>query len=361
MTTRAPSNRLSGIQMGRGAAALLVVLYHTGRSMALPQYAGAIPFHGMFNFGHAGVDFFFVLSGFVIHYVHHGDIGAPAALWRYLRRRLTRIYPIYWVVTALVVLLAVLRPGGAALPEPWHLLTSVLLLPEQVEPVLGVAWTLVHEMMFYALFALAIISRRLGAVLLAVWVALILAGGVAAATAPASAFSTLLAGNASLRVLTAPINLEFLLGIAVAHVTLRYRLPRPLLLTVLATLAFAAAGLAEDAGLLTMAGQMSDLLFGVSSVVIVAGLAAAERQGKLRISPAAVFLGDASYSLYLIHTVVIGLTVRVMATLGIVRLLPLGVVFALAALTALVSGIVLHVLIERRLLRWLAPARRAGR
>src|SRR5580692_2096905 len=101
--------RLLGIQLARGAAAVLVVLYHAGRGLALPQYLGHVPLGGLFNFGHAGIDFFFVLSGFIIFTVHHGDIGRPSALPRYVWRRLARIYPIYWVVTAIVIALALFK------------------------------------------------------------------------------------------------------------------------------------------------------------------------------------------------------------------------------------------------------------
>ena len=54
--------RLLGIQFARGLAALLVVIYHGSRMVALPQYAGHKGFGGFFEFGYAGVDFFFVLS-----------------------------------------------------------------------------------------------------------------------------------------------------------------------------------------------------------------------------------------------------------------------------------------------------------
>ena len=56
-----------------------------------------------FQFGHAGVDLFFVISGFVILFVHWEDIGRPQRISRYAGRRLTRILPIYWVALALTI------------------------------------------------------------------------------------------------------------------------------------------------------------------------------------------------------------------------------------------------------------------
>lgn len=257
-----------------------------------------------------------------------------------------RIYPIYWVVTALVLLLAVLRPGGAALPDARYLLASLLLLPQAQEPVLGVAWTLVHEMMFYMLFALAIVSRRLGMGVLALWLLLILAGGLTSS------------GVAVLRVLTAPLNLEFMMGIAVAQIALRDALPRPRLIAGGGALCFVAAGLAENAGLMAVAGPVGEALFSLASAGIVAGLATAERRGMLHVGRVGALLGDASYSLYLIHSVVIGLAARSLAALGLVRAIPPYGVFTLVAAAAVLVGLGLHLLVERPLLRWLGRTAR---
>ena len=103
--------KLLGIQFCRGIAAVLVVLYHAGRMLALPQYAGHVALGGVFNFGNAGVDFFFVLSGFIIFFVHEKDIGQTQRLPAYIWSRVTRIYPIYWLVTAIVLCLILMRPA----------------------------------------------------------------------------------------------------------------------------------------------------------------------------------------------------------------------------------------------------------
>lgn len=68
-------NRLSSIESARGIAAFMVVLFHTTGIMNLPKYFSVMPLGGVFGFGHAGVDFFFVLSGFIILFIHYDDIG----------------------------------------------------------------------------------------------------------------------------------------------------------------------------------------------------------------------------------------------------------------------------------------------
>jgi len=94
-TTVVPS-RLVGIEASRGIAALLVVLFHTTVIMNLPKYFGALPLHGLFKFGYAGVDFFFVLSGFIILHTHMNDIGKKGAIASYARKRFIRVLPIYF-------------------------------------------------------------------------------------------------------------------------------------------------------------------------------------------------------------------------------------------------------------------------
>jgi peptidoglycan/LPS O-acetylase OafA/YrhL len=87
------SDHLDAIQFARAVAAILVVLYHANRMLVL--YIGQSTLGAQFVFGESGVDFFFVLSGFIIFYVHGDDLGRPDRLGRYLWRRFSRIYPIY--------------------------------------------------------------------------------------------------------------------------------------------------------------------------------------------------------------------------------------------------------------------------
>jgi len=81
----------------------------------------------VFQFGHAGVDLFFVISGFIILFVHYDDIGRPERLGRYVGRRLSRILPTYWVALVLIVVLSL--GGGHNFPHLIDLAWSASLLP----------------------------------------------------------------------------------------------------------------------------------------------------------------------------------------------------------------------------------------
>lgn len=157
--------------MERGIAAFLAVAFHA-RGHLLKAF-GSSPLTNALAFAYVGVDFFFVLSGFVIPHAHAADIGQPIMLGRYLRRRVTRVIPFYWVaLTASLIVMAVTHP----LPPLGRLAASALLLPLPGDLALPVAWSLQHEIVFYALFATLIISRDLGLMLLGGWLALIVCG-----------------------------------------------------------------------------------------------------------------------------------------------------------------------------------------
>src|SRR5216684_1841570 len=198
--------RLEGVEAGRGIAALLVVLYHAALHVE-GDVPGSAVLWGLPHFGHAGVDFFFVLSGFIISFVHRSDLGRPDRLGHYLERRFTRVFPFYWLVLGFSLLDTWLL-HRAQFPGVREVISNVLLLPQAKDQIVGGAWTLVFELMFYLVFAIAICSRWIGAAVLCVWAALVAAGF----------FLNPSSESAALAVATSPFCLEFFLGIGAAVV-----------------------------------------------------------------------------------------------------------------------------------------------
>lgn len=330
------SRTLLGLQAARGVAALLVVLYHAERALALPQYVGHAPWAGVTRFGHAGVDFFFVLSGFIIFHVHGSDLGRPAALPRYAARRAVRIYPAYWAATAALLAVAAASHGLAALPAPGALLPILLLAPGGPPPPLGVAWTLTHEAGFYLLFGLAIWNRRLG--LLAA-----LACAVLGVVPLPPGLEPLRAWGAG------AYDALFPLGIAAAWAAQHARARRPRALALGGVALFLLAGALEDAGLLPPNGLPGRLAYGLPAAAVILGLVQMERAGRLRVPPALAALGAASYSVYLVHSPVLGYAARAMAAFGLLPLLPDAGAMALASAAAVAAGLAFHRRVERPL------------
>lgn len=172
-------------------------------SSAAPRISGA---------SRSGLDFFFVLSGFIITLIHAGDIGRPRRLAAFCGKRLLRIYPAYWIALALYLALLLASPTpGHAERGLAYVATSFLLWPDTAEPILDVGWSLRHELLFYALFVVAILHRRFGTVLFAGWLAGILANAAAQLWNGQPCF-TGLAGSLLFR----GLNLEFFFGIVAA-------------------------------------------------------------------------------------------------------------------------------------------------
>ncbi len=333
--------KLLGLQAARGVAAMLVVAFHAERAIGLPQYAGQRPFGGLATFGHAGVDFFFVLSGFIILTAHRADIGRPGALARYAGRRISRIYPAYWVVTAATALALMAGPGRDTLPSWQGAAASLLLIPHGADPIAGVAWTLEWEMTFYVVFGLAILSRRLAIMLAAAWAVLAAACAVMPGGGPHYG-----------RLAFASYDLQFAIGLAAAWLSQRSPPSRPILIVWAGVAAFLAAGMAETADLLPEQSPATRAAYGLASGMAVVGLTWAERQGRLRVGRTMTLLGGASYSIYLIHLTPIMFAVQAMTVLGVVALVPGWVVMAGVCALAAAYGVAFHLVIERRLTLW---------
>ena len=273
MATARPPERLDNIQGLRAVAAMLVVVLHcyglgtkSGHDMTF--LAGADPW------GNAGVDLFFVISGFIM--VHINRDRAMSG-WRFLGNRLLRIAPLYWFVTglfALSIARGIMAPVDAGPGQPW---TSLLFLSQPLsgaDPLLYVGWTLEYEMFFYLCFAASMaIARKTGVDLMVPLFAFVIGAIV-------------LLGVGLVAV-------EFLFGALLAR-----------LLPGAGSARWAGLGLLlGGAALLALsygdaaAYALRVLYYGVPAAMIVAGaVLLPQRAGAL-----ASALGDASYSLYLIH------------------------------------------------------------
>ena len=316
--------KLQSIEAARGVAALMVVAFHGERAVSLPQYVGHMPLGGVTAFMHAGVDFFFVLSGYIIFAVHRGDIGQPRALARYAQRRVTRILPPYWAATALAILLAF---AGHGLPSATSLAGSLLLVPHGQAPILDVAWTLEREALFYLVFAVAILNRHIGMAVVSAWIGLTVAG-VNLGPWTFDEYTAL-----------------FAFGIAAAAMPSAL-VRHPLALAAVGALVFLVFGVAEDAGVLLPTGWLPRAAYGSASAVLIVGLAAAERAGTLTVGLAWRRLGAASYSIYLVHTLVLALPARFAASVGLLRFMPGWLTMMVCFALAVIAGMMFHRLIE---------------
>lgn len=340
----ARTDKLLTIEAARGIAALLVAFFHGTHVVELTQPGRGTPFGGFFSFGHAGVPFFFVLSGYIIYYIHHADLDRPGRLGSFAWKRATRIYPLYLIVMVLVTAKTWFAGGFAW--DYWA--KSVLLLPQGQLPMLVQSWTLVHEVLFYALFGLAIWRVRVSRWALLAWAVLFCTARAVDLHLPPGLFGD------TVRTLASPYNLLFLIGMGVAWILRHRTVPFPRLLALAGGLAFLGTGLVENTGIYqSMAehGLVPVLLYGVSSACIILGLVAAETAGSLRMGRGGALLGALSYPLYLSHGIAISITVdaaRKFHYAGSGALLLTG-----AVAVACVAALVVHRCVEKPVAQWL--------
>ena len=292
--TAAPPGRIRSVQALRAIAALFVVVNHTTLLWRYKFDGGAVEWAN----GNAGVDLFFVISGFIM-VVSSRRLRSRADGWlRFAQLRLIRIVPLYWGLTGLklATILAVPATALHTRPTAWNVAASFLFIPSRdashdIRPVLPVGWTLSYEMLFYFVFAVA---------LLAGVDALVLVGPVMGALALLSALRT--DGVPAIFTLADPIVLEFVLGVVVARLFVSGPVAR----------AGSAWGLLPIvAGMLCLGLVPADtslqrvLVWGIPAAVVLASAVRAEHWLDRFVPAAVVWLGEASYSLYLVHGFVI--------------------------------------------------------
>ncbi len=310
--------KLRSIQALRALAALAVLLYHAC------QWAD-----GAFLIGAAGVDLFFVISGFVI-WLTLQDRGLTAG--DFLRRRLWRVAPPYWIASLATLAAALAWPRllQEVYPKPWHAILSLLFIPhlnpvKDCFPLLPTGWSLVYEMAFYLLAALCLGEpprQRFGRL---AWSLVGLMGlGMALALSGVLPQAYYLGAN--------PMLMQFVAGMAIARTYVKRRLPGRA-----AGFALIGASAALYVGLSFFDFYTSlwrPLLWGAPATLLVLGAVSLEAQGLAPRWRALGVLGAASYALYLWHWPVVVLVARLLphhgwlsGSLGCVLSLAVGLAF----------------------------------
>lgn len=294
--------QINSVHALRGIAALLVVLFHW-RDVVDEVHPGLGTY--LFGSGYAGVDLFFIISGFVM--VIATCMRSDDAATAFVIRRFFRVIPLATLGTLAMLLLTVSTSTS-------DLITSLLFLPRDHSaspPSFGYAlnvpqWTIGYELLFYGIFAIALrISHRYrtlvaSAIILVLIVSLqLLLTGVLTARAwegPRAGFEPTGIGA----MLANPLCLEFIVGMMIAELFLskRWALGKEFwriafLLALVMTIAAMLAGPKYSNGLVGW-GPIAALIF-MSAVFL-------ERQGGwTKIAWLTSRLGDWSYAMYVAH------------------------------------------------------------
>ncbi len=331
---------IASIQALRGVAALAVLLYHAAVTAGHNAGYAAAPS----NTGAAGVDLFFVISGFVLTLAHYDDFGRAGKPVAFLRRRITRVVPMYWTVTTVLVALLFFAPGlfNQTTFSLRDTLASYLFIQSRISNggigvIHAAGWTLTFEAFFYLLFFVALcLGRRW----LLVGLPILLLAGVA------TGFE-----QPALLVWSSSLSLEFVFGIWIGAATRAgWRLPA-MHAAVLGLLAVGAIIVSGEGGL--VAGHLDPwrfLIWGVPAAAIVAAAVGLEHAG-LRTPRLLVALGASSYSLYLIHALTLPAVAKGWRLLGWHEAVPAGVFVATVIALTVVVAHLFHLMVEAPLTR----------
>jgi peptidoglycan/LPS O-acetylase OafA/YrhL len=349
--------RYDSLQVLRILGAILVVTYHFG-AVEL-KYGHDRLITPLLGYGCLVIDAFFIMSGFLMGALYRATPSSAAAIADFAVRRLARIYPAYWLITASVFAVWVIsghRLMSHMVGSDPHLVSSLLLIPTASLPILEVAWTLLHEVYFYLGFAILLALkpswRPAG---LALWAVGVVAG-YALLNAPHASPGVVL--------MVSPYTLEFILGVCMGWWAplMRRHAPRAsltaaavVLLSIMALTGF------SPARKMALPEALRIGCDGLVALLLVYGLVAADLKRLWTCSARLVAAGDWSYALYLIHTVAIAGVCMLWRPLSRPGLIDNALVYAVCLCVSIALSALFWIVLERPTTRFVGQFLRARR
>ncbi|WP_083780405.1 acyltransferase [Nitrobacter sp. Nb-311A] len=324
------------VQYLRAFAALLVVWFHASSQWS--RISG-VPVSFPESGGQYGVDIFFVVSGFIM-WITTSETTSPVT---FLYRRFTRIVPLYWLATSILILIAYVAPQllSTTKIDLFHTTTSFLFLPwhhpvtGSIAPLIIPGWTLNYEMTFYLLFAFCLLLPRtwLPIAVTTILTALVTIGAIFRFSSAAGIFYT---NN---------IVLEFAIGVAVGQWFSRegssFWLSISILVGCLILINFQ---------ILQLSHLSRSVKIGLPAALILFGCVFAELTFSAPRCRVLLFLGAASYSVYLTHFATLPIVRKFWLAVGYSEV-SFGWVFILVSVIfSTVGGLICYLLIEKPLL-----------
>lgn len=331
--------QLWSLQYLRALAAILVAIGHAVQ---------IIPIYGRGNIlrdlpiGGAGVDIFFVISGFIMCHIY---ASRPTSGWAFFKRRLARVGPAYWIVT--------LATSAAILLAPALFRTSTVDLPlflasmafiawphpmlGEAMPVFLIGWTLNYEFFFYTLFALAIIAlpARPWLAVMCVFALCWVAGLIFDPQQPVARFYL------------HPLTAEFSGGMLVWLAFRKGLLRSPILGAVCILIGITSLAWVNFHIPVGRLDPTRIIYWGLPALALVIGAVCMDAAGKTPQSPLWKLLGDASYAIYLIHYLVLGLVRFLWGHFALKNLFNDILLILFAVGLSLVASIGFYLLIEK--------------
>jgi exopolysaccharide production protein ExoZ len=343
------------IQALRALAAASIVVHHI-----LVVAVGKAGYQYQFkSTAAAGVDLFFLISGFIMVYNHFEDFGERGSSTSFVWRRIIRVVPLYWIATTATVVLLLIVPGAFSTQRlHWtNVVPSYFLLLSRepngsLNTIVPTGWSLCYEMYFYALFALLLfLSRR---------VFLIAAGAVF--SAGLAIYAARIDVPAWATVAINPLLLEFYLGAIIAFLFIQGYCVPPVLAVVGVAASIITVFLVGDPAPVHWMTRV--LYWGVPAAIILSAAISLEKAG-LRVPRVFTALGASSYSLYLSHIFLVVAFAKLWSYAHLTKTFPAYVLGIGSFAAALGMGHMIYLRVEKPLTRWLrsslSPQQRLSR
>lgn len=317
------------VQYLRGVAACMVLLEHIGLKSA--QHSSNIL--SGWHVGGAGVDLFFLISGFIMCHTMADKHQQPNAATTFLWRRVLRIIPLYWFVTCLALMCYVLMPGQVnSSGGSTDLLSSFLLLPSSGVYLVANGWTLSYEFLFYLLFALGLVfSRGAGSVFVVIILSsLTLFGFLQPQSSVWGKF------------LSYQLLIEFAVGMGLSYYLPQIRRLPMIIMPLLIGVGIGAL-LAVNQGIQS---EVRIIDFGVPMLLIMAGALGLECELQRRPNQLLNLLGNSSYAMYLIHPFILVAAAMVLNKLGLSHIMAGWFFVSVLFIGSIVGGWVLFKYVE---------------
>ncbi|QIZ10386.1 acyltransferase [Priestia megaterium] len=325
---------LSFVQISRAVAILFVLLGHVN----ILFYTNFK--YDWFNMGQwertGGVDFFFIVTGFMIYYLYHKHAGVPGKTTEFILKRVIRIYPLYWMFTLLAIAISFVTPSIDGVYSWEYIIKSMLLL--QTNPILASTWSLSHVMFFYILFTTFMFKPKIVKPIILFWIVASLVIGLN--IIPYYSFFT----NFS--------NLEIIFGCLVAHLTLNFSFRNSSLWILTGLLGYLGVWINNIYSLIEIPFPIFYSLF---AMILMLGISEKDKKDR-KVPKVLSFLGDASYSIYIAHGPFLHIYILFLKKLDLIGLL--GYFFSMISVILLTvsSSCLVYKFIEKPMSKYLRRA-----
>lgn len=298
--------KIDSLQAFRALAAISVMLCHgTGILKEKMDYTFA---NYVFGTCFYGIELFLVISGFIIFYTSYGK---NISVKDFMIKRITRIYPLHTLIILSLILFYFIFPSkDEAYRGNIPVIISSLTLIPFAKMVLGLSWTLCYEMMFYFFFSLTyLINKKVFVYAMTAWATLIIF----------SVFYNFHTGIIIVDSFYDPINMNFILGCLLAYFFIKVPvIKNPNYIVALGIILSLGSCVLLVYGKLNLGYASRVFYMGIPATILILGFL----HSQIKIPKLLIHLGNASFSLYLVHFPLLRVLVKLILKFHITNYVP---------------------------------------